>query len=523
MLKNWLCAAFVAALLLGCAAQSTPETRPRAFVTVTPTRPPTLTPLPPTPSPPPPDDFSAYRQTMRPAFADDVSRLADTGITRYQINLQYTPPNLAQSTPARLDGKMNVEFTNTETVLLNQTYFRLFPNTPSYGGKMTVDHVEVDGAPAQTKLLAQETTLEVTLPQTLSPGESVTISMDYAVEIPFGTESGYGLFGWNNSVTALAGFFPIIPVFDNLGWHIEILPLFGDSTYTDVALFDVSLTLPMDKTVITTGDIIAETDHDNGQKTIRAVAAPVRGFFIAQGTDISQLSGESNGIAVTSYFPAGYESQGQNMLQWASDALRIYSQFFGEYPYKSFDVVAVPMPDVLGGVEFPGVIAMALRYYQFPQNVTEFVTAHEVAHQWWYGLVGNDQANEPWLDEAITQYSAVIYFEQMYGADERQTLVDLYFNYPYNQLVAMGDNRPVAGAVSDFSEFEYNNVVYGKGPLFFDALRTHLGDPLFYAGLRSYADANRYGIVKPANLLDAFEQTSGQDMTWLYNQWILGE
>ncbi len=112
---------------------------------------------------------------MRPAFADDVNRLADTGITRYKIDLQYTPPNLSQSTPARIAGKMAVEFTNTETVLLNQTYFRLFPNPPSYCGKMTVENVLVDGLPAQTALLAQETTLEVTLPKTLPPGESVTI------------------------------------------------------------------------------------------------------------------------------------------------------------------------------------------------------------------------------------------------------------------------------------------------------------------------------------------------------------
>jgi aminopeptidase N len=290
-----------------------------------------------------------------------------------------------------------------------------------------------------------------------------------------------------------------------------------------VAFYDVTFTAPADMVIVTSGDILTNTIHADGQQTIHAYSGPMRDFFVALSADYQSLNQEVDGIIVTSYFPAGYEEGGRMALQVAGQALDIFDNLFGPYPYRAFDIAVSPMPAALGGLEFPGVIVMAQRYYNRPNAAFEFVLAHEVSHQWWYGLVGNDQANYPWLDEALTQYSAVNYFEQRHGPHKRPELVDQNFWFPYNQLLATNADRPVAGPVADFSETMYSSVVYGKGPLFFEHLRDHLGDPRYFAGLRTYAKTHRYGVAAPDDLLAAFNQAGGQDVTWLYRQWILGE
>ncbi len=502
----WLVLLFVVALP-ACVPTAPPSP---AFVTVTPAL---------TPPPRSPEDFSVYRKTMLPDFQTDVDRLAAAGITRYQIEAALHFEEVSPKRGPRLEGRLRVNFTNTEAVILNQLHFRMFPNTPGYGGLMTATHVLVNGQAAPFQRIAGDTTLQVTLPRPLPPGQAIDVSLAYRAVIPPTTQYGYGLYGYQDNVLALAGFFPIIPAFDDRGWHVEDPPLYGDAPYTDIALFDVTLTAPREMVIVTSGDILTTTFPAENLQTIHAFSGPVRDFFVAMSPDYQSTGRMVDGVTVTGYFLSGRRAQGETILRVAADALSTFGQLFGPYPYRAFDVVAVPMPPALGGVEFPGVVAMAGRYYLQPDDLVEFVTAHEVAHQWWYGLVGNDPVNYPWLDEALTQYSAVNYFEQIYGPQKRAELVDTWFRYPYNQLSASGADRRVGGSVDEFSETEYSLLVYGKGPLFFEAMRGQLGDPRYFAALRAYAEAHRYGLATPTDLLNAFEQAGG-DPTGLYREWI---
>lgn len=515
LLMLWLTA--TACALGGSPSTPTPGL---TFVTITPSPAPAPTVPQPTTTPAPPsEDLSPHRAAMRPAFADDVNRQAEKGITRYQIRATVIPVQ-AENIAVEINGTLNAQFTNTEVVLLNRVYFRLLPNTPSYGGSLKVSAATINGQAAEMALLANDTTLAITLPRTLAPGEGVNIGLEFSATAPPTTRFGYGLFGVEDGITALANFFPMLTVFDATGWHIEVLPPYGDATYTDIALFDVQLTVPANMTVVTSGETLSDTLQPNGKRLVHAVTGPMRDFFMAMSPDFTQVQTQVDDITVTAFYLSGNDAGGQWMLNVSAQALAIFNRLFGEYPYRSFDVVAVPLPSELGGMEFPGVIAIAERYYAQPGQLEEFVTAHEVSHQWWYGLVGNDQPNEPWLDEALAQYSAVLYFEQTYGAGTHQSLVDTNFHFPYNQLLAYGMDRPAADPVNRFSELEYTWVVYGKAPLFFEAIRQQVGDPSFFAGLRDYAMVYRYGIVKPTDLLDRFEQASGQDLEWIYRQWI---
>jgi len=147
---------------------------------------------------------------------------------------------------------------------------------------------------------------------------------------------------------------------------------------------------------------------------------------------------------------------------------------------------------------------------------------HEVGHQWWYSLVGNDQVDDPWLDEALTQYSTLLYYEDRYGTDLAANLLDEVFRQPYDELVQSGHDAPVGMPVAAYSDADYGSVVYRKGPLYFHKLRRAVGDESFRAILQTYFERNRYGVTGPEDWLAAVKEVVGDEYRPLYEQWIVG-
>ncbi len=460
------------------------------------------------------EDLSLFHSALKPEFAADVEAVPDP--PRYFIQVTLDPDE-----PTTLTGVQRVRYTNTEDVPLDALYFRLYPNLPGYGGSMTVEKVMLNGMPVETTLEAQGSALRVPLDPPLAPGDVADLTLWFRETLPTDTSAGYGLYAYVDDVYALAGFYPTIPVYDDEGWNVEVAPPYGDATFTDVALYQVQLTVPEDLTVVTSGSTLETSDNDDGTRTWVAVGGPMRDFFVAMSPDYEVVSEEVDGTRVNSYYRSAQDAGGQLALRYAADALRVFGERFGPYPYIELDVVATPTN--AGGIEYPGAIVVAQGLYDDEGGFFELATAHEVAHQWWYGLVGNDQLDEPWLDEALTNYSAYLYYADTAGSDAADLVKQRVFEGPYRTVQKDGRDRGVGGPVASFSERDYGAIVYGKGPLFFDALRAQLGDEAFFAALQAYLEAHRYGVAYPDDLIAAFEATSGQQIDDLYEFWILGQ
>jgi hypothetical protein len=471
----------------------------------------------PTPVPTPVVDLqelAPYGADLRPEFVSNVQTVPDA--TRYFIQVTLAP----EESPT-LTGVERVRYTNTETVPLDALYFRLYPNLPGYGGLMSVERVVLNGALVETTLEAESSALRVPLYPPLAPGAVVDLTLWFRDTLPTDTSAGYGLFAFTDGVYALAGFYPTIPVYDDEGWNVEVAPPYGDATFTDVAFYQVHLTVPADLTVVTSGSTLEKLDNNDGTHTWVAVGGPMRDFYVAMSADYGVASQEVDGTLVNSYYRSAQAEGGQRALQYAANALRLFSEEFGPYPYSELDVVATPTN--AGGIEYPGAIVVAQRLYDHPGGFFELATAHEVAHQWWYGLVGNDQLDEPWLDESLANYSAYVYYQGTAGQAQADVIKQQVFDAPYHAAQEAGQDRAVAGPVASFSEGNYSAIVYGKGPLFFDAVRAKLGDDAFFAALQAYLKAHRYGIAYPEDLIAAFDDTSGQKIDGLYDFWILGQ
>jgi len=535
-----LLAAFLAAGLAACrleGAPPTPTARPLEELTPTLTDP-TITsePGPPgTPSPSPPCDETPTRpdtpsphgihveQALAPGFRDQADQFPDA--TRYRLDLVL---DVEQAT---LSGDQHIIYTNTESVDLTSIYLRLFPNTSGYGGRMSVASVEVDGQRVSPEGDLEGSVLRVPLPSPLQPGTHVGLGLRFELALPTDTHpassqepsDGYRQLGLYEGVAALANAYAVIPVYDDEGWNLELAPSYGDAVFTDVAFFDVRLTAPSSMQLVASGTCVP-AEEEASTTTWFCAAAPMRDFNAVLGTTYETTSQEVKGITVNSVFYAGHEEGGQAALDFASRALELFSGRIGAYPFAELDVVETPT--MAGGIEYPGLVVINQSYYDSGQRVSdrmEWVVVHEVLHQWWYSLVGNDQVDEPWLDEALVQYCTALYYEEVYGTEALDIVVETSFQQAYAELQETGRDRPVGLPVSAYSRRDYAPVVYQKGPLYFHDLRQEVGEEAFWEILETYFDRNRHRIARPDDWLAAVEAVTGSEYRSLYKEWILSE
>jgi hypothetical protein len=427
----------------------------------------------------------------------------------------------------RLAGQQQVTFPNRTGLELDEVVFRLYPNLLQYGGRLKVGGAWVDGQLGTYSLRAEDTSLVIPLPRPLAPDSSVTIGLEFDVAIPE-KESGYVLFGFSQGIWSLPDAYPLLAVHDgsmglpgaDLAWHEDVAPAHGDAVFAEAALYDVTLTLPADLTLVPTGSVVEDTLDADGQRVYRIVGGPLREFAWLASADYLVAETMACGTTLRSYHLPGDEAAGQAALDMAAAALGAYEDFFGPYPFEEMVVAEAPLR--FFGMEYPGLNLIGLDLYRDQRAQLEDRVVHEIAHQWWYAQVGNDQVNTPWLDEALAEYSMAIYYRQVFGEARANTVVNQRLLVPYQLAVENGYDAVVNQPSSAFS-WEYEVIVYEKGALFFDALYRELGEEIFRAVLQAYADRYRWGIATPDGFLRVAESVSGRDLDGLYSQWILSK
>jgi aminopeptidase N len=169
----------------------------------------------------------------------------------------------------------------------------------------------------------------------------------------------------------------------------------------------------------------------------------------------------------------------------------------------------------------PGLILIGTDLYRKRADAREFLVVHEVGHQWWYSLVGNDAVNHPWLDEGLTEYSVYVYNQMVHSGAAADELVESRWLIPYQVAVGKGLDAAADQSSLTFSEENYEYIVYAKGALFFHALHQAVGDQVYLAIMREYLQQYKHGIAAPADFLRLAEAVSGQDLDPIYQEWVL--
>lgn len=417
-----------------------------------------------------------------------------------------------------LNGRQTVTYTNLEDVELSEIYFHLHPVTLE--GAIAVSDVTVNGAP-----VAAETTdaiLRVPLPAPLMPGQTTTIDMTFDTTIPIDIGRNYGVLAYHDDILALAHFYPMLAVFDDEGWNITAPDIQGDLTYSDAAFYLVRVTAPDDVVLVGTGSIIEESRAE-GTQTVTFATGPARDFYLAAG-DFVETSRTVGETTIRSYAPAALADGAAAALDVAAAALSSLSERVVPYPYTELDIVTTPTSAL--GIEYPGLIVGTLNMYDMGAEtaggtpysaILESTTAHEVGHQWFYNLVGNDQLDEPWLDESLASYSTYRYFVDQYG----QTVGDSYFETFYGRWDRAGrENIPVGMPVANYQDAEYGAIVYGRGTIFVRELEEAMGREAFDAFLRDYVRTFTWEEGTTEEFRALAEANCECDLGPLFSEWI---
>lgn len=472
------------------------------------------------------DPLALYRPALKPEFQSDLDAYGP--MPQYAISATVDVDALV------LTGTARIVVPNTSTDPWPNLVFRLYPMLSHYGGNMVVMSALVNGKPGTFDYTNDNTALRVDLDRPLLPKQSVTVELSWRLDIPQWADqsSVYALFGSSQEMLSLPLFYPALavyqpgPVIGSGRWWMLDGSERGDSAFSAASLFAVTLTLPVEWVPVTSGTLLTTTlvaapgmTQTLAQHSI--VTGPSREFMIHASPLFESVSSDVYGTHITSYYLPGQEVAGKAALKYTQQALAIYSDRFGEYPFT--DMRVAPAPTAFRGMEYPQLMLLGIELYtRFRENL-ELLAAHEMAHQWWYNIVHNDPVTEPWLDEALAEYSMKIYMEAMRGEDDAGLFQVQRWQTPLEGLKGKGQDTTVNQPVADFlNGSQYETIVYGKGALFYDRIRDAVGARPFDRFLHNYLESNRWGTIDTDSWLAALRDLPDPTLGPLFEQWIAG-
>lgn len=352
----------------------------------------------------------------------------------------------------------------------------------------------------------------------LSDGETATVSITATLTLP----ECNARFGITESTVNLTGFYPVLCMYEDGAWRTDGYTAAGDPFYSETSSFYVTANIPADYVVACSGEVTSNEVKDDF-KCVEITAENVRDFamflsrdFACETTAVALPSGEVN----VEYYHVSDDSA-KDTTALAADALKVFSDTFGAYPYSSFKVVQAPVG--AGGMEYGALVAIDPSV----TDATEYArtVVHETAHQWWFGAVGSDQLNSPWLDEGLTEFSTAYYFlkkGEKTTYTELTTAAQTYYGVYARMPAEVGFNPVMNRHLSSYiSNGEYVAVTYCKGLLLFDALLSLAGEAKFETALRNYFADNLFSVATEQNLADAFEQ-AGFDAKGIIESFVSG-
>lgn len=456
----------------------------------------------------------SVQDTSTPIYtpAQTPTAISTDDLNHYQIDLK------ADIEARRIDGQERIEFVNRTGGVLDTLALRLYANYPRLAseGAQQVEYLRVtafsiDGQRVTNlSLTASNTAVIATLDDGLNPGEHATLDISFELDVR-------EVAGAPSNVWILHSFFPILAVSDETDWRLDVCPYCTDFVYSESALYEFSVTVPSDWIIAATGEQGYAIEDNDGFTMHSYSSQTVRDLALAMSPSFQVTRKQIDDVAVSLYSLTD-DSKDAKILDTAVESLSFYSDLFGAYPYKSLDLVVLPGMGA-AGVEYPGLIYL---FSSQDDNRLPILVAHEVSHQWWYSAVGNDVFMEPWLDEALAQYSALVFLEEVEGKEVLQSYISDYEEEINRLEVLHGVGFPVGSSVWEFAPegIYYYEIIYYKGAMFLNALRLEIGDEAFFDGWHTFFTQHQYGIATGAGFIEAMQQASGRDLRDFVEDWI---
>lgn len=453
---------------------------------------------------------------------------ASQGLDSYEIEAKLNPEQRT------LECVQRVRYTNRSKETLSTLYFHAYANvfkreetSPAADselaektyprgfdpGEIAFASVKLDGRAVAFALQgADEAVLRVPV-DLLEPGEAAALELVYTLRVPV---CNYRFGRGERDIWNLGNAFPIAAVYENGEWRLDPYGPIGDPFYSACANYRVTVDAPEGFEIAASGALRGkEKTEGRFRWTFEIPAAREFALSFSQGYKAAQAF--VDGALVQAY--ASSAERAKRILELAKGALGIYNEMLAQYPYASVSVVESPLGGY-GGMEYPGLVMIDSAQFE-SGGMLEYVVAHELAHQWWYAQVGSDEVRSPWLDEALTEYTALRYFARAHGQEA--------FDRLYEQRVesamrlTLPADRTVAADIDRFASlWEYGMVVYCRGAGMLHGIYLAVGEETFLRALRTYLDAFRFKTATREDLIRVFNEVTGSDWQGYFDDYLDG-
>jgi hypothetical protein len=378
-----------------------------------------------------------------------------------------------------------------------------------YNNSFFLTSVSVNGVPI-TNYSLESQKLTVPMSPALMPNTQVSLVIEYSLNVPVKQKAN--TFGWLSYQTNLTEWIPFVVPYDPAnGWILHDYIPWGEHLVYDSVDWDVNLRfVDPGSAPIVAAPALPEA---NGEWT-RYRLFGARTFALSMSRDFLISESAVGSTVIRTYYFAGHEDAGDKMTYVATQELGLFNAKFAPYPYPVLNVVELEYND---GQENDGLVFLSSAFFSSfsggVKNNMVVLGVHEIAHNWWFGLVGNDQAMEPWLDEAMALYSEDIFFEFT-----NPDLVDWWWQFRVNYF---GPNGYVDSTIYDaVSNRDYINAVYLNGGNFIDDMRIRMGDEAFYKFIKDYAAQESYRRASADDFFRILRQHTDADFSDLLTKYF---
>lgn len=489
--------------------------------TVSTSLPGTITPIPATSTPklsnsPNPTTTEVYPTFTATAFTATVTepKPAPSSTIEIRKNTKYTLSAVLDYGQHHLSVEEQINYINHSPDVLSN-----LPLTVEATRYVDVFHLNsltwADGQPV-TGTVWDKNQLWLPLRNPLQPDESVVLYISYELALPSPTQSESTRpipFGYTARQTNLVDWYPFVPPYTpGQGWLVHPPGFFGEHLVYDTADYQVDIRLTNageDSVIAASAPSVTEGDRHQYQ------LQTARNFVWSVSHDYQVFTKTVGMVTILSYAFPFDTIAGETVLKETANALELYIELFGPYPHSTLTIVEA---DFLDGMEYDGLYFLSNALYNtYSGTPADFLTAiavHETAHQWWYGVVGNDQALEPWLDEALSTYSERLFFERTYPE-----ALDWWWTYRVNYYEPSGwvDNS----IYNPEGYLAYRNAVYLNGAIFLENLRTLVGDEAFFNFIQAYVVQNTHNLVTAEDFFSLLSEFTQVDLAPLVEEYFM--
>ena len=478
-----------------------------------------------------------------------------------------------------------VTYKNNSSTTLNEIYFHLYPNAYknnttflakeyfNVGNDVMLNSEEndfgwidslnfkINGNKIEWALLTDTIDIcKLKLPSPLHPGESVVISTPFKVKIP---SDQLSRLGHNDQAYFITQWFPKPAVFDKNGWNYFSYLNKGEF-YSEFGTYDVSITLPSNYVVGASGELVNGAEELNfldlkAKETSQLNVFPTTMEFPLSSADKKTLHFHQNNIhdfawfadkrwhvlkgevelpnskrkiTTWSFFTNAEAEMWKMAPEYIARTIKYMSKWVGEYPYSTCTAVDVNLASG-DGMEYPMITAIGSYGDPFELDVT---IVHEVAHNWFYGILGSNERYHAWMDEGFTNFCETRYVYTQYANNTQGQLENIGTFNRFNKILPLEKinhkevqyNGYIAGArnhtdvsqdqpAQKLSRANYRGDVYYKTSVSIDYLKSYLGESLFDSCMNHYYSEWQFKHPDPNDLKTSFEKTSGQNLNWFFD------